>query len=186
MPSPKKPTKTWDIAALLDKTPVVETVDLVIDPEWGAAHEQAVNDLELARRRSESSARGIANTTAVADAEHDVSVAEKQLAALEKTRGDAVVRFEFAGLNGYEYDRLIRCHQPTAKQRGEMNKTGDRAMWNAETFPPALVDACMISPKLSEDDVGELFKSPMWNAAETGMLFSTALLACTRSYRADT
>jgi hypothetical protein len=68
------------------------------------------------------------------------------------------------------YDKLIESHPPTPKQKRE-----DDAVYNPETFPPALIAASAEDPKLTYEQATELWKSDAWSRGEMMGLFSACL-----------
>lgn len=70
------------------------------------------------------------------------------------------------------YDQLVGKHKPTAKQRDEGH------IFNPETFPAALISACLARPKLSEEQALALSKSEAWSGGEFGGLFVRCQRLC--------
>jgi len=92
---------------------------------------------------------------------------------LEKSRrskvihlgGDAGPGITFQALGSKEYDDLIADNPPTAKQKK------DDAAWNPDTFAPALIAACSVEPKISDDDALSIWSSDSWSRGELMDLF---------------
>ncbi len=92
---------------------------------------------------------------------------------LEKSRRSKTIRLggdtgpgiRFQALGSKEYDDLIAEHPPTAKQKKE------DASWNPDTFAPALIAACSVDPKISEDDATKIWESESWSRGELMDLF---------------
>lgn len=78
----------------------------------------------------------------------------------------------YRALGGKAYDRLVEEHPPTQKQREQ------GAIYNVDTFAPALIARCCIDPVLSVEQAQELYDSEEWSAGETGGLFIEALRIC--------
>lgn len=70
------------------------------------------------------------------------------------------------------YDKLVAKHKPTTKQRDEGH------IFNPDTFPAALIAACMKRPELSEEQALELSKSDKWSGGEFGGLFVRCQRIC--------
>lgn len=98
---------------------------------------------------------------------------------------NAVVRFTFQALGGDEYDALLNLHQPTPDQRAKAKEVGMVASYNEDTWPPAIVAACLVSPELSTADVAQIYKSPKWNQAELGQLTGCAMFVNQNRRKAD-
>lgn len=72
------------------------------------------------------------------------------------------------------YEALMQEHPPTKAQNAEAQKeTGEDAPYNLETFPVALVAACAIEPKMTDEQVQQIWDD--WNSAEVMELFFAAL-----------
>lgn len=134
--------------------------EVVIDPEWLDEIAAAYTELD----------RG-------PDAKR-----ERELRALaedlEKRRGEAVVVFKLRRLSNEEYEGLITSYPPTAEQRAKEDDDGvpvfQRAAWDKETFVPALVQAAVVSPELSDEDLKEL-RTGLLSHAEWSRLFTTCM-----------
>jgi len=84
----------------------------------------------------------------------------------------------FRGIGRARYDALQERHPPTAEQQLKTKQqlgTDDKLAWNPDTFPPALIAACLVEPKLTEEEVQRLWISDEWNQAELATLITTAL-----------
>lgn len=67
-----------------------------------------------------------------------------------------------------EYDKLLSDHPPTATQKA------NGEVFNADTFPPALIAASMIEPALTIEQATDLWNSPRWSRGELADIFSSA------------
>lgn len=70
------------------------------------------------------------------------------------------------------YDELVSAHPPTEKQRR------DGAVYNVDTFAPALIATVSVEPKLSYEQARDIYTNPDWSAGEIGGLFIDALKLC--------
>lgn len=86
--------------------------------------------------------------------------------------GGETITLKFQAISGTEMDKLRAKHPPTAKQRAEGLGV------NTDSFAPALVAACSLEPKMSEDDVREIWASDYWGAGELNTLFNAASDVC--------
>jgi hypothetical protein len=111
---------------------------------------------------------------------------------LDDARGAAKAHSEWflvTALAPSEFDGLVDAHKPTKDQRADARKQlGPQAQlaWNTETFPPALLEAC-VSVITVEDDgeesyealtaefVTEMRKGGAWNEGEFNALVDAAL-----------
>jgi hypothetical protein len=82
------------------------------------------------------------------------------------------VSMVFEAISYKELDALQAKHPPTQDQRIA------GAAFNRNTFPPALVAACSLEPKLSEADTREIWTSEEWSTGELNTLFDTVSNLC--------
>ena len=80
--------------------------------------------------------------------------------------------FVFQALSATELDKLQAKFPPTAEQKLK------GMAWNADTFPPALVAACLAEPEVSTEDMVEIWSSGEWSTGELSSLFDTASSLC--------
>jgi hypothetical protein len=153
------------------KQPATKTVEVVLDP---ALAEQV---REAERRRDDADRR-----LAVRPDDPNIQTESwEAAAALETLRAqavkqDAVVTVRFRSIGRHAWDDLIRQHPPTDAQTAEAKAAGMGDLnFNSDTFPPAVVAASLEDPKLTVDEVAEIWDSPDWNQAELGVLFGAAL-----------
>ena len=85
---------------------------------------------------------------------------------------DQVLGLVFQGLNPKEYDDLVAAHPPTSAERSK------GAVYNAKTFPNALIAAVSYEPKLDYDQVEALRSSEAWSSGEFMTLFFNAQTVC--------
>lgn len=115
-------------------------------------------------------------------AEVDVAIGE-EIAAFEKAveaaydHVEATSRtFTFRNIGNTAYQKLLTKH-PASDDDHEQVKAegrGTRALYHAESFAPALVQASCIDPVLDNDDIADIFEGETWNLAEIAQLFQTA------------
>ena len=142
----------------------------MLDPDLADEFNEAKSKVELLDMRSRSQPEN-------EELLHELHDAERELARMGAVveEAEAVVSFRFKGLPPHEYDGLVNDHQPTPEQRKKAKAAGDVATFNEDTFPQALVAACLDDPKLSLDEVQALWKDENWNSAELQALFVAAL-----------
>lgn len=78
----------------------------------------------------------------------------------------------FRAIGSIEYDDLVAKHKPTPSQKAE------GAVYNVDTFAPALIAAVSLEPKLTVEQATELYNSPEWSGGEMAGLFVGALRLC--------
>lgn len=152
------------------KKPTTQTVDVVLDPELADVYNEAKAKVDLLEMRARSQPENEDTAFELNEAERGLAHVQTQL-----DEAEAVVTFTFKSLPPHEYDALVNEHQPTPEQRRTAKASGDRATFNGDTFPQALVAACLIEPTLSLDEVQGLWKDENWNSAELQALFVAAL-----------
>jgi hypothetical protein len=75
----------------------------------------------------------------------------------------------FRAIGAQAYDKLVAKHPPKAEQRVE------GASFNIDTFGPALIAACSVSPEISEQDAKEIWESEAWSRGDLMVLFRNAV-----------
>lgn len=104
---------------------------------------------------------------------------------LDQESSPTTVVMRFQAIGSKRWETLLADHPPTdAQQRehlAEQEKVGiplqarRRLQWNVDTFPPALIAACIVEPKLTVAQAEELWESEAWNAGELDAIFSAAV-----------
>lgn len=77
--------------------------------------------------------------------------------------------FTMRAIGSKAYDVLVAVHPPTADQKK------DQMTYNPDTFGPALIAACSVSPSLTPNEAKELWDSDEWSRGEVMALFSAAV-----------
>jgi len=85
---------------------------------------------------------------------------------------ELALRIKYRAISSKEYDDLIAEHPPTQKEK----QAG--AVYNVDSFAPALIAAVSAEPKLSIEQATELYKSPDWAGGEIATLFFNAQRVC--------
>lgn len=78
----------------------------------------------------------------------------------------------FQAVSYAELDAIQSKHQPTQQQRIE------GAVFNRNTFPPALIAACSVDPKMTEQDALDLWNSDDWSTGELQSIFEAVSNLC--------
>jgi hypothetical protein len=154
------------------KRPNTGRCDIALDPE-------PLDVLDAARAAHQAAKDAVAASADQAAARAALADAEEALEAAEERATAAVLTFRFRGLAPHEYDDLVDVHQPTPEQVRRAAKAGQPPPgWNEDTFPQALVAACLVEPPYDPQQVAEMWKSDDWNGSELGALFGAAYNAC--------
>lgn len=162
------------------KKPVTRTVWVCLDPELAERHEELRKARDVAALRAGARADD-------SDAQARLWEAEAALerAQAELDEGDVMVSFTFRSIGRAAYDALVNAHPPTPAQRAQAKSLGQDTNINLETFPPALVAACLVEPKLSVDEAQALWRDDNWNQAELTKLFNGAFAVNSTSPSGD-
>lgn len=123
-------------------------------------------------------------TVKIQAARNEQSVADK-MSVLEKLKSKKkrtqVIKVEvngeqvellFEAISYKDLDALQAKHPPTQQQRVE------GAAFNRNTFPPALVAACSVEPKITESDARDIWSSDDWSTGELNTLFNAVSDLC--------
>lgn len=82
------------------------------------------------------------------------------------------VELTFQAISYKELDKLQAQHPPTQEQRIA------GAAFNRATFPPALVAACSVEPKMTYADARDIWESDEWSTGELNALFDVVSGLC--------
>jgi hypothetical protein len=158
------------------KTPVTRMVTIVVDGEWGAKYQQL--QVQIARLMEMGmDALGSSEWGQLSD----------ELERMSKEAPEHTVELHVKAISNDRYERILRAHPITAEQRAAAKRAGDNnpRPWNPDTFPPALLSACLVDPETGERwageaDVYELWhdEDNGWSTAELAALFDAAIEVC--------
>lgn len=151
------------------KKPNFKTVRLPLDSEIADAFEDAKAEEERLKTRLEYKPddRNLLK-------EHDAAVAKLEEAKALMLENS--VLFKFRSIGRKRFDDLIFEHPPTEAQIKKAKENGSgEANWNEDTFPIALIHACLVDPKMEEHEVKDLWDSEDWSGSEVLALFWAAL-----------
>ena len=159
------------------KKPNKVTVPIVLDPDLKHQVQEKHKEIEAAKRK-----RGERGDLASGG----VSKLEAELAELEEALDDVAVDFVFQDIGRKNYDNLVQAHPATDEQKADYRRQAEELemdiakigglSYNPDTFPPALMAACAISPKLTIEEATEIFNE--WSEGDVEMLFMGAMQAC--------
>lgn len=82
------------------------------------------------------------------------------------------VSMKYKALSAKEYDDLVAAHPPSSRERS------NGAVFNVDTFGPALIAAVSVTPALTYEQAEALWKNPDWSNGETTALFINAQRVC--------
>lgn len=151
------------------KKPVVKTVVIPLDSELVDRYEKARSELEVLRIRVD------ANRERDGDLIDKLDAAQDRYDALRAEMEENSVEFKFHSIGRPAYEALLLQHPPTKEQKEAARKVGERAAYNADTFPPALLAASSFEPKMELHEAEEIWKSSDWNQGELMALFMAAV-----------
>lgn len=80
-----------------------------------------------------------------------------------KTTNEFIVTLKAIGSKAY--DDMLAAHPPTNEQKKEGNA------YNIESFAPALISACSVTPALNVEQATQIWESNEWSRGELTELF---------------
>lgn len=167
----------WDWDKIVStKTAARESVPIIMDRDWGERLGKAqVKHAVLVEQHQRDK-----SNTALLD---EITQLADEIEELTEQKPDKVCTFVFRSIAPDRYERLVRRHPPTQTQRSAAAKLGRTMSFNEETFPQALIKACLVEPKLTGDQIDEMWTGggddvdPDDPEAPVGARFSSAELA---------
>jgi hypothetical protein len=161
--------KTATIEDLFKKKPITQTVSLVLDSNIADEWEQVKAEYDNAKRQAQTWDNPVTQAA--------FKEAESAYKKLKPKMESAVVELTVQALGRKAYEELTRAHPATDKQIEEAREQNPNAsvMFNYDTFPKALFAASLVKPKLTAEQVDQLFESDNYNQVELGRLTGAAL-----------
>jgi hypothetical protein len=158
---------------LSQKKATTETVEIVLDPELA-------EELAEARKTRDAAAARASVRTTDSEAPAQMWEAEETVARLERKveEEEVAVYFTFRSIGRAAFDSLVAAHPAGAEQRARLKRFGVNAEdvpWDEESFPPAIIAASLVEPKLTEAEVRALWHADNWNQAELSALVIAAI-----------
>lgn len=98
---------------------------------------------------------------------------QKELDLANAELDESTVELKFRSLGRKAYEDLLEQHPPEEEDEDDEEVKKDEQIWNAKTFPKALVAASLVEPKLSDEEIDILWDE--WNGNEVTALFWAAL-----------
>lgn len=159
------------------KKPRTEKVRIVLDQEPVDAYLEAKEAYDRAQNLlMVAEAQSTPNKALVKIRKQEVTSRAQVLDGLKAGADEAVAEFVFQGVNPHRVEELIEEHPPTAEQLKSAKAKGeDPPQYNSQTFLPALVALTLKSPKLSVEQVMEIWDDDDWNDVELGQLATGAM-----------
>lgn len=155
-------TKEATLDELFGKAPATAEAFIVVKQDVAERWRAAQAKVDKLRYSNDESA--------LRSAKEEVDALRPEVAEAER-----VIRFKALGNKTYEALRGMAQHQPTPKQRKDARDNGiGELSHNPETFPPALIAASSVAPKMSLDDATKLWESDNYSSGELALLFMTA------------
>lgn len=144
---------SWDWDKIVStKTAARETVSLIMDRAWG----QRLGEVQLRHGILQEQVQRSPGDTALLAEIEELTTEIEQLTA---EKPDKVCDFVFRSIAPGRYERLVNAHPPTQQQRQRAAKRGQQVAFNEDTFPQALVKACLVSPRLTSEQVDEMWQA---------------------------
>lgn len=180
MALPQKDAKgrpmTYDRLKSSKKRPL-RTVVIPLDDELAEQWQELEGRVAFAKLRIDT---GIEDPKVKAQVLAEQAEAQAKLEAMKEDMGDAVAVFKIQGLGRKKYsalqeDPLYQVTDEQKKMAKERNGPDATLPWNTDTFPPVLIQACLLEPRLTVEQVQEMWESDDWTSAELMLLLNAAL-----------
>lgn len=153
------------------KKPNIAKVTIVLDPDAADRYTEAKDKYDRAKIRMDVRRED-------PDLIDDFEAAQAWLDEVRSDIEEDVFVFEFKALGRKKYEKLLSDHPATEAQQAEAKKEKSSYGFNPETFPPALVFACMVDNELTwEDFMEEVWDGENWAGSETTALYLGAMSA---------
>jgi hypothetical protein len=158
------------------KKPNTAKIEIILDTEVVEDLDEARLRLDAAKESLALAEEGKADQREIRQLREAITVAEEEVKEAEDAADEVVAVFKFRSLGARAYDNLVAMHPITPEQEQKIrDEGGEPTAWNPDTFPPALTQASLVEPKLTEDEFLEIWKSEDWGPNELMTLFMTAL-----------
>lgn len=145
---------------------------------WIPGDVEAVADL-VAQKDELVRERGVYETMISKAASPDSSLVQKledikdRIAEAEQFIKDGSIKFVLQAMPRKEFDSLPDQHKPTAEQINAAKEQGvsDNLPFNPDTYPMALVTACIVEPEMDKEELAEWLSGDEWNGPEFMTLY---------------
>lgn len=150
------------------KLPMTATIRIALDSDAAAKLEEADQKFQNARFRTQAAP----NESLL---KQELEKASDELEDARKAAEAESVEFKFQSIGRLAYEQLIDDHPATADQKKRAEKKSDPVPpWDLDEFPVALIHACLSEPKLTLDQVRQIWTDDNWNESELLGLFLCA------------
>lgn len=159
---------------LRQKKPNIRKCMILLDSALSHRIDEKAAEIErLERGRSGRLSSTLADTT-----QTQIDQLTDELEELEREAADLSIEFSFRDLGRKGYDALLSEHPPTPEDKEMWSNAGGegKLAYSLVTFPPALVSATSLEPKISIKEAQTMFED--WGEGDLELLFTTALMAC--------
>lgn len=158
------------------KKPNEKSCMIVLDPSLQHELDEVEAELEMLDRNQNRINR--TGGSLADDTNKRIEELLSKYADLEEQAEDVTVEFRFQDIGRRRYDELVHKHPPTDEEKKEYKDAGGEGVlpYSFNTFPPALVAATSLEPKITEVEATEMFST--WSEGDLEHIFNTALLVC--------
>lgn len=127
---------------------------------------------QLEELRSQSGMAGLLGTPSAQKAEQARSA---EISKMEVSLRKSSIKVVIQSMSRTAYDKLLTDHPITEAQLEEFKDQRNKPGFNLETYPKALVIACMVEPAASAEELSEWFDSDAWSPGEFTELFTACI-----------
>lgn len=153
---------------ILAKKPRTALFLVVLDDDLCIEHDRRLDELNQARTNGHTPEQVAELEAAVREAKHAID--------------DATVSMKLSAIGREAYDALVDAHPPTDEEIEDAKERGKpKPVYNADTFPIALIAASLVEPRMTEEQVAAIYAA--WNTQEVADLFMTAMDVNSRARR---
>lgn len=172
-PAPKPPKRTAAEVLAMHK-PVRHSMTFCLDSELA----DRVLVAQGEARRAAQALKVNTDPAKAAELLEEFSRLDRLRAEAEEAKAEASVEFVAQALPRADYDAIMAMekYRPTIQQQEEWRKECDDKgikyeplSFNPDTFPPALIAACMVEPEFTEGEAQHLWDE--WSQAQAAQIF---------------
>lgn len=158
------------------ETPILDKV-ICLKPRLYMVLEQAESALKAARELAYAQSGRRERWEAVEEMIHGYNrAAQEAVTHSQKFTARGMPRPEYDELCGMDEHRPTRDHQEEWRAKCEREGIPYAPLsWNPDTFPPALMAQCMVTPELDYEDAVRIWEE--WSDAQAAVLFDLCLRA---------
>ncbi len=147
-------------------------VEVMLDSALAASIREQEAQLEKLQRRKKRKGHDLAD-----EVSNEIAQIEADLEELWEEAEGLAITFTFRDVGRKPFDDLVLAHPATPDQKKRVEDMGGGMLeYNVDTFPPALMSATSLDPKMTLEEATEIFND--WGAGDVEALFATALMVC--------